>query len=240
MEDNEINNINQKINKLIEKNELLEKENKDIKARLLKAEDNIKNLNQKQIFMRIEYKKTFNDLEEKYKTMLDNKLKKILPNNEKYQNKHDENEIIINEKQNNNEDLLNIKDVNEIIQKSVTSKFIEIQNNIFDLFEPKKEIKIDPIQEKKAQENIKKFEDNLNKIFKDKNEKIPDNYIKDLKKITKALLIQTKDPLAIGSDFFKKLENNMEKNDENMKKFSIKKIIMMSELDNISIFYKYF
>ena len=45
MDDNEINNINQKLNNIIEKNELLEKENKDIKARLIKEEDNIKNLN---------------------------------------------------------------------------------------------------------------------------------------------------------------------------------------------------
>ena len=233
MEDNEINNMNQKLDKLIEKNELLEKENKDIKARLIKAEDNIKNLNKQQIFMRIEYKKIFHALEEKYITLLDNKFKKIIQNEEKNQNKHEENEIIINEKPNNNEDLLNFKNINNLIQKSIESKFNEIQNNIWDIFEQKKEIKIDPKKEKKIDDNIKKLEDNLNKIYNNKSEKIPENYINDLKKLTNALLILNKDPLLIGREFFKKLEDNIEKSDENVKNHLIKKINIMNQLDNI-------
>ena len=233
MEDNEINNMNQKLDKLIEKNELLEKENKDIKARLIKAEDNIKNLNKQQIFMRIEYKKIFHALEEKYITLLDNKFKKIIQNEEKNRNKHEENEIIINEKPNNNEDLLNFKNINNLIQKSIESKFNEIQNNIWDIFEQKKEIKIDPKKEKKIDDNIKKLEDNLNKIYNNKSEKIPENYINDLKKLTNALLILNKDPLLIGREFFKKLEDNIEKSDENVQNHSIKKLNIMNQLDNI-------
>ena len=233
MEDNDINNMNQKLNKLTEKNELLEKENKDIKARLIKAEDNIKNLNKQQIFMRIEYKKIFHALEEKYITLLDNKFKKIIQNEEKNRNKHEENEIIINEKPNNNEDLLNFKNINNLIQKSIESKFNEIQNNIWDIFEQKKEIKIDPKKEKKIDDNIKKLEDNLNKIYNNKSEKIPENYINDLKKLTNALLILNKDPLLIGREYFKKLEDNIEKSDENVKNHSIKKINIMNQLDNI-------
>ena len=233
MEDNDINNMNQKLDKLIEKNELLEKENKDIKARLIKAEDNIKNLNKQQIFMRIEYKKIFHALEEKYITLLDNKFKKIIQNEEKNQNKHEENEIIINEKPNNNEDLLNFKNINNLIQKSIESKFNEIQNNIWDIFEQKKEIKIDPKKEKKIDDNIKKLEDNLNKIYNNKSEKIPENYINDLKKLTNALLILKKDPLLIGREYFKKLEDNIEKSDENVKNHLIKKINIMNQLDNI-------
>ena len=233
MEDNEINNMNQKLDKLIEKNELLEKENKDIKSRLLKAEDNIKNLNKQQIFMRIEYKKIFHALEEKYITLLDNKFKKIIQNEEKNRNKHEENEIIINEKTNNNEDLLNFKNINNLIQKSIESKFNEIQNNIWDIFEQKKEIKIDPKKEKKIDDNIKNLKDNLNKIYGNKSEKIPENYINDLKKLTNALLILNKDPLLIGREFFKKLEDNIEKSDENVQNHSIKKINIMNQLDNI-------
>ena len=233
MEDNDINNMNQKLDKLIEKNELLEKENKDIKARLIKAEDNIKNLNKQQIFMRIEYKKIFHALEEKYITLLENKFKKIIQNEEKNQNKHEENEIIINEKPNNNEDLLNFKNINNLIQKSIESKFNEIQNNIWDIFEQKKEIKIDPKKEKKIDDNIKKLEDNLNKIYNNKSEKIPENYISDLKKLTNALLILEKDPLLIGREFFKKLEDNIEKSDENVQNHSIKKLNIMNQLDNI-------
>ena len=233
MEANDINNMNQKLNKLIEKNELLEKENKDIKSRLLKAEDNIKNLNKQQIFMRIEYKKIFHALEEKYITLSDNKFKKIIQNEEKNRNKHEENEIIINEKPNNNEDLLNFKNINNLIQKSIESKFNEIQNNIWDIFEQKKEIKIDPKKEKKIDDNIKKLEDNLNKIYNNKSEKIPENYINDLKKLTNALLILNKDPLLVGREFFKKLEDNIEKSDENVQNHSIKKLNIMNQLDNI-------
>ena len=237
MDDNNINNINQKLNKLIEKNILLEKENKDIKARLIKAEDNIKNLNKQQKFMRIEYKKIFHDLEEKYITLLENKFKKIFQN----ENKKEENEIIKNEKQNNNEELLNIKNVNELIQKTVTSKFNEIQNNIYDLFEQKTEFKIDKNkkaqknnkEDKKINQNIKKFEDNLNKILNNMKEKNKDNFINDLKKLAKALIIQGKDPYVIGNDFFKKLEINMGKDNENIKIFAEKKINITGQLEKI-------
>ena len=55
----------------------------------------------------------------------------------------------------------------------------------------------------------------------------------DLKKLSKALLIQTKDPFTIASDFFKKMEFNMDKKDENIKMFTKKKINTMNKLENI-------
>ena len=102
---------------------------------------------------------------------------------EKYKKYFEKNENIINKEQNSNEDLLDIKKINELIQKSITIKFNEIQNNIYDLFEQKTEIKIDKNkkakkdkkEDKKINENIKKFEDNLNKILNNMNEKNQEN-----------------------------------------------------------------
>ena len=233
MDENEINNINKKLNQLIKKNELLEEKNKKFEERLKKAEDIIVDLNKQQIFLRTEYRKSINDLEEKYNTILDNLSKKISQIDEKYNNKNEKNEIIINKEQNNNEELLNIKEVNDLIQKSVTQKFDLIQNNIYDLFKPQKEIEIENQKEIKINENIKKFEDYLSKIYDDKNENIPKNLEYDLRKIAKSLLIQGKDPLLIGEEFFKKLLINKEQNADIIHNMANKKLIIMSEIEKI-------
>lgn len=238
MDENEINNINKKLNQLIKKNELLEEKNKKFEERLKKAEDIIVDLNKQQIFLRTEYRKSINDLEEKYNTILDNISKKISQLEEKYKIKNEKNEIIINKEQNKNKELLNIKEVNDLIQKSVAQKFNEIQNNIFDLFKSQKEIKIDKNQEKKINENIKKFEDYLTKIYDDKNENIPKNLEYDLRKIAKSLLIQGKDPLLIGEEFFKKLLINKEQNADIIHNMANKKLIIMNKIDIILIEFK--
>ena len=128
MDENEINNINKKLNQLIKKNDLLEEKNKKFEERLKKAEEIILDLNKQQIFLRAEYRKSINDLEEKYNTILDNISKKISQLEEKYKIKNEKNEIIINKEQNKNKELLNIKEVNDLIQKSVAQKFDLIQN----------------------------------------------------------------------------------------------------------------
>ena len=238
MDENEINNINKKLNQLIKKNDLLEEKNKKFEERLKKAEEIILDLNKQQIFLRTEYRKSINDLEEKYNTILDNLSKKISQLEEKYKNKNEKNEIIINKEQNNNKELLNIKEVNDLIQKSVTQKFDLIQNNIFDLFASQKEIKIDKKQEKKINENIKKFEDYLTKIYDDKNENIPKNLEYDLKKLFKALIIQGKDPLVLGDDFFKKLLVNKEQNADIFKNIINKKLIIFNKIEKILIEFK--
>ena len=188
-------------------------------------------LNKQQIFLRTEYRKSINDLEEKYNTILKNLSKKISQLEEKYKNKNEKNEIIINKEQNKNKELLNIKEVNDLIQKSVAQKFNEIQNNIFDLFKSQKEIKIDKKQEKKINENIKKFEDYLTKIYDDKSDNIPQNLEYDLRKIAKALIILGKDPLLIGEEFFKKLFVNKEQNADIIHNIANKKLIIMNKIN---------
>ena len=238
MDENEINNINKKLNQLIKKNELLEEKNKDFEERLHKAEVIIVDLNKIQMLLRVEYKKAISDLEEKYKTIYDNISKQIFRLEEKYNNMNEKNEIIINKEQNKNKELLNIKEVNDLIQKSVAQKFNEIQNNIFDLFKSQKEIKIDKKQEKKINENIKKFEDYLTKIYDDKSDNIPQNLEYDLRKIAKALIILGKDPLLIGEEFFKKLFVNKEQNADIIHNIANKKLIIMNKIDIILIEFK--
>ena len=122
------------------------------------------------------------------------------------------NEININKEQNINKNLSN-----------------EIKNNINNLFESKKEIK------KKIDENVKIFEENLWKIYNEKNEKISQNLLKDLNKIIKSLIIQGKEPLVLEENFFEKLINNEAKNIDNEKYIYIKKNNIKKEINKILI-----
>ena len=231
MDENEINNINKKLNQLIKKNELLEEKNKDFEERLHKAEVIIEDLNKIQMLLRMEYKKAISDLEEKYNSKKDNIPKQISEIEEKYNNKDEINEIIINKGQNNNEELFNIKEVNNKIRKSFTQKFNVIQNNIYDLFPSQNEI--EKKKEKKINDNINKFERNLIKIYNS----IPKNIETDLRKISKALIIQDKDPSLIREDFFKKLSNNKKKNADSIQNMELKKNFINKEIEKILIFY---
>ena len=56
-----------------------------------------------------------------------------------------------------------------------------------------------------------------------------------MKKITKALLIQSVDPLENGEKFF-----NIKINDDNLEYIALKKLNIINEINNISIFYKLF
>ena len=94
---------------------------------------------------------------------------------------------------------------------------------------PKQEVKIDKKKEKKINENLKKFEDNINNIYKEQSKEISQNLLYDLKKITKALLIQSVDPLENGEKFF-----NIKINDDNLEYIALKKLNIINEINNIS------
>jgi len=217
MDDDE---FNKKLNNLIDKNKVLEKTNKEFEERLQKAEDNIKNLNRQLIFLRLEYTKAINNLEKKYNSIKDNKSKQISQLDEKYHNKNEINEIIDKE-QNNNE-------VNNKIRLSMTQKNIQIPNK-YGLLLPIIEIKLDKKHEKKINDNINKFEKNLTKIY----DSIPQNIEYDLKKISKALIIQGKDPLLIKEDFFQKLLNNKKKKGDSIQNMEIKDKIIKEAINKI-------
>ena len=108
----------------------------------------------------------------------------------------------------------------------MTQKNIQIPNIMNDLFSPQKGTKIDKKQEKKINDNITKFEKNLNKIYNS----IPQNIENDLRKISKALIIQGKEPSVIREEFFKKLSNNKKQNTDSME---LKKNIINKEIEKI-------
>ena len=240
MNENEINNINQKLDIIIEKNKLLENENEKIKERLLKAETFIKNFNIQLNFLRADYTKLINELKEYYNSKFDYIFKKISQNEEKNNEKNEiiieeKDEIKINKEENKIKNFLDIETAKELIEKTINNKFIEIKNNLLDAMMPKQEVKIDKKKEKKINENLKKFEDNINNIYKEQSKEISQNLLYDLKKITKALLIQSVDPLENGEKFF-----NIKINDDNLEYIALKKLNIINEINNISIFYKLF
>ena len=245
MNENEINNINQKLDIIIEKNKLLENENEKIKERLLKAETFIKNFNIQLNFLREDYTKLINELKEYYNSKFDYIFKKISQNEEKNNEKNEiiieeKDEIKINKEENKIKNFLDIETAKELIEKTINNKFIEIQNNLLDAMMPKQEVKIDKKKEKKINENLKKFEDNINNIYKEQSKEISQNLLYDLKKITKALLIQSVDPLENGEKIFKSFTNNIKINDDNLEYIALKKLNIINEINNISIFYKLF
>ena len=245
MNENEINNINQKLDIIIEKNKLLENENEKIKERLLKAETFIKNFNIQLNFLRADYTKLINELKEYYNSKFDYIFKKISQNEEKNNEKNEiiieeKDEIRINKEENKIKNFLDIETAKELIEKTINNKFIEIQNNLLDVMMPKQEVKIDKKKEKKINENLKKFEDNINNIYKEQSKEISQNLLYDLKKITKALLIQSVDPLENGDKIFNSFTNNIKINDDNLEYIALKKLNIINEINNISIFYKLF
>ena len=234
MIENEINNINQKLDIIVEKNKLLENENEKIKERLLKAETFIKNFNIQLNFLREDYTKLINELKEYYNSKFDYIFKKISQNEEKNNEKNEiiieeKDEIKINKEENKIKNFLDIETAKELIEKTINNKFIKIQNNLLDAMMPKQEVKIDKKKEKKINENLKKFEDNINNIYKEQSKEISQNLLYDLKKITKALLIQSVDPLENGEKFF-----NIKINDDNLEYIALKKLNIINEINNIS------
>ena len=233
MNENEINNINQKINIIIKKNKLLENENEKIKERLLKAETFIKNFNIQLNFLRADYTKLINELKEYYNSKFDYIFKKISQNEEKNNEKNEiiieeKDEIKINKEENKIKNFLDIEIAKELIEKTINNKFIEIKNSLLDVMMPKQEVKIDKKKEKKINENLKKFEDNINNIYKEQSKEISQNLLYDLKKITKALLIQSVDPLENGEKFF-----NIKINDDNLEYIALKKLNIINDINNI-------
>jgi hypothetical protein len=140
----------------------------------------------------------------------------------------------INKEENKIKNFLDIETAKELIEKTINNKFIEIQNNLLDAMMPKQEVKIDKKKEKKINENLKKFEDNINNIYKVQSKEISQNLLYDLKKITKALLIQSVDPLENGEKIFKSFTNNIKINDDNLEYIALKKLNIINEINNIS------
>ena len=242
---NNDNNTNKKLEFLYEKYQLLEKENKKNKERIKKNEVNIKNLNNLLKFVRKEYKEEIQDLK-KYILQLFQKLKELLINN---QNEKENNEIIMNDK---NEDLKIIINIYEEMDKMFDKKIVKFAEE-YDLIgkkqkkkkdnkkENKKEDKKENKKEEKKEEKVERknlqlsLENKLVKIFFDKNKAIDINDMNDFKKISTAILIKGKQPLEIINKFMDKNINNNFDNEDIKDTITFKKDEIFGALKNFSI-----
>ena len=229
MDKNEINNNDIKTNFdfLFEKYELLEKENAKNKETIKMNEYNIINLKTQLQLLRTEYMQEIRVLEEKYKQQFQHLLDLIM---KKGENNTEKNNIIMNDK---NDDIININDIYDNLEKMVNKKLGIFQDNIFYLLgkSPKKEK--NEIIEIKEDNLIDIYEKKLSKIFFDKSSKIDKNDKNEFKKISKALIIKGKSPYKIVSQF---LENNInnyanELSEDKFNNIALKKQEIYDELE---------
>ena len=145
MDKNELNINEIKTNRelLLEKYELLEKENNKNKTIILNLETQLK-------LLRTEYMKKIRELEEKSKQQFQRLLNLILKNGE---NNAQKNEIILNDK---SDDIININDIYSKLEQMVHDKFGVFQDQIFFLLGKSL---------KKEKENIEIKEDNLIDLY---------------------------------------------------------------------------
>ena len=234
---NNDNNTNKKLEFLYEKYQLLEKENKKNKERIKKNEVNIKNLNNLLKFIRKEYKEEILDLKKNI-LQLFQKLKELLTNN---QNEKENNEIIMNDKNENLKIIISIyEEMDKMFDKKIV-KFAEEYDLIGKKQKKKKEDKKENKKEEKKEEKVERknlqlsLENKLIKIFFDKNKAIDINDMNDFKKISTAILIKGKQPLEIINKFWDKNTINNFDNEDLKDKITFKKDEIFGALKNFSI-----
>ena len=248
---NNDNNTNKKLEFLYEKYQLLEKENKKNKERIKKNEVNIKNLNNLLKFVRKEYKEEIQDLKKNI-LQLFQKLKELLTNN---QNEKENNEIIMNDK---NENLKIIISIYEEMDKMFDKKLAKFEEEFFLIRKKQKKKKDDKKEEKKEDKNVvkkenkkeekkwekdkekkilEKLENRLENIFFDQNKIIDINDMNELKKIYSAIIIKGGQPLKIINEKCEKyVTNNFDEQDEEIKdRIVFKKVEILSVFQDFSI-----
>lgn len=209
-----INNINKRLDILESNYKLIKEENKEYEKRIQKNEDLIQNLN---TLFKTLYKQINNVICSLKKDF--NKKFEILQKKENYEEK---NEIIINNKiENNGNDLFNLDKIYEEMGKMMNKKLEEFEINLYESLgkqlnkklaykkEKNKELKKASNKDDKK-ENIEKkeinlveaLENELIKIMCDNNLTIEKDDINHLKKISSALIIQKKGALEIINQFF--------------------------------------
>ena len=210
MDENFINEINKKIENLIERCDVLERENKIYKETIKKNQSNILNLLKLQEKLRDEYKNKINELQNNYNEKIQNLNQKILKN-------ENENEIIIDNENNNN--LFYLKKIKEEIINIVEERLQNFKKEIYIYVgqngaKEKKEKKEDIIKYK-DKNVINQFENKLYNIFCEKGQEIPDKDIKELKKLGTVIVLKyKKSPLDISKSFIEKNLNIGKEMDE--------------------------
>ena len=210
MDENFINEINKKIENLIERCDALENENKNYKETIKKNQSNILNLLKLQEKLRDEYKNKINELQNNYNEKIQNLKQKILKNGNK-------NEIIIDNEYNNN--LFDLKRIKEEIINMVEERLQNIKKEIYmyvgQIGIKEKEEKKEDIIKYKDKNVINQFENKLYNIFCEKGQEIPDKDIKELKKLGTVIVLKyKKSPLDISKSFIEKNLNIGKEMDE--------------------------
>ena len=203
MDENELNIIRKRLKDLETKYELLNNANITNKEKIKRNEDTIKNLITNIKVLKVKQEKEINQLKEKY-----DKLENILKNRE---NGIEKNEIIINNKNNKTNDLLNIKNIYDNVETLVKIRLreFELDYNLSNKKQNKQKYeKKDEIIDYNGRPLIDVYESKLIKIFCDDNPQIDINEKNELKKICLALIIDGKDISSIFGEFSEKNLNN--------------------------------
>ena len=257
MKENEINNndINIKLDKILEKCELLEKQNNE---NLQKNILIMKIFNNQLKCLRKEFKEELEELKTYYTQLFKAGMKIFLKED------NDNNKIKAEILKDNEIDFLeNIKNKNEEENNNIDKKYNKLKEGLLNLFKKKQnkndeEKKEDKNEEKKENEIVEKKEEKneiieykgknllvlietkLTNIFFDENPTIDINTINEMKKISSAIIIKKADPLMIMNQFFdKNFNKNFDEMDEKFRdNIAIKKTKIFGSLQDISLLKK--
>jgi hypothetical protein len=226
MNEDAINNINQKLQTLTERYNLLEKTNKYYQEIIETNKKNILNLNSQLKILNIQYKKEIEEMKNSYNEQIE-KLNKIII--EIKENGKEKNEIIIN---NENDKVNKMTDkiekdfeiniyqkikLEDIIEKEDKNKKVKNLNKEKEDKKEEKNKKVGEILEFKGNNIFEKFESKLFKFFsEDNNWNINDK--NELKKIAATFIINGKSTYEVLEDFISNNINNYQAELEEKKK----------------------
>ena len=220
IDEEEINNINKRLEELEKKYDLIKKENIEYKNALKKNEQTIINLMKQIKIIRIENQNYLNKEIQKLKKLIENKENIKKENNEIIINDTNNDFIIFEKKDINFFNSLENNNINKKNQKKEKNNIIEFkENTLYDLLENK-----------------------LSKIFSEQSINFELDDLNDLKKICSSILIMNdKDPNEKISEFMMKNLNNDKHDqlDEKIKaNIAIKKTIIFESVQNIVLLKK--
>ena len=231
MNEDNINELNKKIESLSKRCDQLENLNKEHKESIQLNKNNIHNLLMQLKILRKEYKKELNDLKIYFMNKFQYLFQIISKNKNITKEIDDDNNI-------NNNDLIYIKNIDEKINNIIEKKLESIRYDIYTYVgnisnSASKKIKID-----KNENILYNFENKIFNIFFDSNQKIPEEDIKELKKLGATLLVQHNvSPLDASKALIDKNIEIIRKENNEFEKinFEIKKGVILSELGDVSM-----
>lgn len=245
MEENGINNndINSKLDKILQKCELLEKQNKQ---NAKKYECIIDNLNTQIKCLRVEFKEKLKELTNIFGQIMQ-------PISSKDENIIGNSALLMKDK---DDDKMNLKNLNEAVKKKFGEKIIDFlsKKKSEKKEEPKDKEKKDNKKEKKNEENeqkneiveykgknlVEQLESKLTSILFDQKSTIDINEINELKKISSSIIIKGGGPLEMINKFF---DENFNKSyyemDQKIKdNLAYKKCLIFNGLQGLSLLKK--